>query len=736
MHVRVAFVPVAVAAALASSTHAADELSIESIFGKSSLLSPIPTTVEWLGNSRGVSFVRKTEGDKPRSDFVMREVPSGKERVVLSADTVTVPADLKGDHPKFSIGGHQWDRGGERAVLAFGGEVFLVTLDGKLTRVTRTQGAEKDPVFSPNGRRIAFTRDNDLYTVDLAADRYPETRLTATGSDTILNGILDWVYMEELFTRGDVRAHWWSPDGEKLAFLEISEAPVPTYPLVDQIPVHPVTTTQRYPKAGDPNPIVRVGIVAATGGPVVWADADTRDDSYIARVYWTGDGRAIAIEKLNRAQDRWTLLFADAATGSTDVIMEETSPTWVNVTYARHYYVRKRQFVMGSERDGHHHLYLFNMDGRVIRPLTHGDWEVIDMDGVDEKKGRVYFAANESSVLERHLYRVDDNGKNMKRITSEEGTHEVTMSPDCKYFVDRFSSHVRPTRISVHNSDGKRLFDVADQSNDKLTAMQIPTPEFFTIEDQGRVFHCRLWKPIDFDATQKHPAIVYVYGGPHSQVVRKAWSRHDLWHAYMASRGYLVFSIDNRGSHGRGKEWEEPLLKRLGAIELEDQLTGVDYLKSQPYVDPERIGVWGWSYGGTMTLNALLNAPAAFRAGVSVAPVADWRLYDTIYTERYMKRPQDNEDGYTEAAPLSHVSELDDPLLLMHGDADDNVHVQNSIALVRRLIDAGKDFEFMVYPQKEHGISGPADRTHLYRKMTTFFDRYLKGSETPPTPVP
>ena len=725
---------IALVLSVSAAAPVADELTVEAIFGRRPLLAPLPTAVEWLGSSRGVTFVRRTDTDPPRSELVLREVPSGSERVILSADTVTVPADLQAGHPTFSIGSHQWDRAGKRAVFAFAGDVFMVDLDGKLMRVTDTDGSEKDPAFSPTGRRISFTRDNDLYTVDLGTHRYPETALTTTGCDTVLNGILDWVYMEELFTRGDVRAHWWSPDGERLAFLEIREAPVPIYPIVDQLPVHPTTTLQRYPKAGDPNPIVRVGIVAAAGGPVVWADVDTRDDSYIARVYWTGDGRAVAIEKLNRAQDRWTVLFADATTGRTDVIMEETSPTWVNVSYVRHYYTSKRRFIMGSERDGHHHLYAFNMDGAPIRALTRGDWEVFELDGVDEKKGRVYFVANESSVLERHLYRVDGNGKNFKRITTEEGTHDVTMSPDSKYFVDRYSSHVRPTRLSVFNNDGKRLFDIADQMSPALAAMRFPAPEFFTIEDGERTFHCRLWKPLDFDATKKHPAIVYVYGGPHSQVVRKAWARHDLWHAYMASQGYLVFSIDNRGSAGRGKAWEEPLLKQLGAIELEDQLIGVDYLRSQPYVDADRIGIWGWSYGGTMTLNAMFKASDVFRAGASVAPVTDWRLYDTIYTERYMKRPEDNENGYTEAAPLTHVEKLDDPLLLMHGDADDNVHVQNSIALVRKLIDAGKDFDFMVYPQKEHGITGAANQTHLYRKMTAFFDRHLKGADAPPVP--
>ncbi len=714
--------------AATSTATAAEELSVEAIFGKAPLLKPLPTNVEWLSNSRGVSFVRRSTGASVRSEWVLREVPSGRERVLIAADTVTVPADLKAGNATFSFGSPHWNPAGTRAVLVFGGDIFTAGLDGKLARLTDTDGEEKDPVFSPNGQYLAFTRGNDLYSLDLSSNRYPETRLTTTGCDTVLNGILDWVYMEELFTRGDVRAHWWSPDGERLAFLEFRESPVPTYPIVDQIPTRATATFQRYPRPGDPNPIVRVGIVSAKGGAVTWTDVNTEDDSYVARVYWTGDGKSVAIETLNRAQDHWALKLADAASGQSRTIMEEISRAWVNITDACHYYGRKPQFLLASELDGHNHFYLRSMDGKPIRQVTRGNWEVADLDFVDEKKGRIYFTANESDVLERHLYRVDDNGKNFKRITTDEGTHDAIVSPDGKYFVDTYSSHKRAPRIAVHDIEGKHLFDIADQWTPDVAAMRIPMPEFFTIDEGGNTFQCRLWKPLDFKATSKYPVIVYVYGGPHSQVVRKAWSRHDLWLAYMAQQGYLVFSIDNRGSAGRGKAWEEPVAKQLGTIELQDQLAGLDYLKTLPYVDGDRVGIWGWSYGGTMTLNAMFNAPDAFKAGVSVAPVADWKLYDSIYTERYMKRPQDNEEGYKKASAIENAPGLKNHLLLMHGDADDNVHVQNSISLVRALIDAGKDFDFMVYPQKEHGIAGAADRTHLYRKMTEFFDRHLKGN--------
>jgi len=338
-------------------------------------------------------------------------------------------------------------------------------------------------------------------------------------------------------------------------------------------------------------------------------------------------------------------------------------------------------------------------------------------------------------VLEQHLYRVNEDGDDMKRITSDEGTHEVTMSPDCRYFIDRYSSHVRPVRLSVCDIDGKRLFELADQASGEFVTLRLPVPEFFTIEKGGNTFNCRMVKPLDFDPTKKYPVVVFIYGGPHAQVVKKQWTRQDLYHDYLTQQGYLVFSLDNRGSFGRGKAWEEPLLKNMGETELVDQVAGVDYLKTLSYVDGDRIGIWGWSYGGYMTLLAMFNHGDVFRAGVSVAPVTDWRLYDSIYTERYMKLPKDNEKGYDASAPITHVDGLKGPLLLMHGDADDNVHMQNSVSLVRKLISAGKDFDYMVYPQKEHGIAGSADRLFLYRKMTAFFDRNLKGAGAAPAPV-
>jgi dipeptidyl-peptidase-4 len=511
-----------------------------------------------------------------------------------------------------------------------------------------------------------------------------------------------------------------------LTFLEIKEHPVPEFPLVDWIPVHATYELQHYPKAGDPNPIVRVGIVSADGGEITWAETDTSDDSYIARLYWLGDSRSVAIEKLNRDQDHLTLMFADARTGKISVVIDETHNTWINLNYRKHYYEKKRQFIWGSERSGHSHLYLNNLDGSLIHQLTRGAWEVTQLNGVDESKQQVYFTANKKHLLERHLYRVSDKGGEIEQITSGSGTHRVTMSPNHKYFIDYFSNETRPTVVSVHSVKGKKLFEVGDRLTPELASIDWPKPEFLTFKSgAGLEYYCSITKPANFNRLQKYPVIVYVYGGPHAQVVRRSWSRRHLFHGLMAEKGYIVFSLDNRGSFGRGREWEDPIYKDLGHVELEDQLAGVEYLRSLPYVDGDRIGIWGWSYGGYMTLMALFKAPATFKAGVAIAPGTDWHLYDTIYTERYMKRPEDNEEGYEKASPLNFVDDFKGKLLLMHGDADNNVHAQNSIKLAHKLIKAGKDFDFMLYPQKKHGISGHKEQTFLYNKMANFFDEHL-----------
>lgn len=713
-------------------------LTIEAIHSDPPLVGRPPSAIRWMPDSKQVSFLRQVEEDSSQTHWMVAKLKSGKLQTLCILDTIQVPEDMRSpDGTRVSFRSYEWQPEGNLAVFAFGGELF--TFDartGEIRRRTQSDVKETNVTFSPDGRMIAFTRDHDVWALDLETG--DETAVTTTGSDSLLNGVLDWVYMEELFTRGDVQGYWWSPDSRHIAYLQIDESPVQEFAITDFAPIYNTATMQHYPQAGSPNPIVRVAIHHVETGQTTVVSVDTEDDSYIARLYWLGDSGHVAIEKLNRAQDAVQLLFADAMTGEVREVFTEEKPTWVNITYMKHYYERSGQFVWASDRDGHTHLYVFKNDGTLVRQITSGPWEVVALDAVDEKRGHIYFTALEKSLLERQLYRVGDNGQGFRRVSRGEGTHAVTFSPDNRYYIDRFSNATTPSIISVHDATGKLLFTLHDSNDAPIADYDLPAPEFFTIMSRDSLeFQCSMIKPPHFDEQEKYPVIVYVYGGPHAQVVRDRWggSRY-LWHAMMAQRGYIIFSLDNRGSFGKGPEWENPVLKNLGHHELQDQMAGVEYLRSQPYVDPTRIGIWGWSYGGYMTCLAMFKEPGVFAAGAAVAPVTDWRFYDTIYTERYMKTPADNTEGYDDSAPLNFVEGLEAPLLIMHGTADDNVHMQNTVRLIEELIDNGKEFELMIYPGKLHGISGRTSQIHLYKQLTRFFELNVGPMREVPSAYP
>jgi dipeptidyl-peptidase-4 len=703
------------------------ELTVESIFSGESLRGNLPSSIHWLPNGEQLSyFSDRNIEDEEKSVFIICNVPSGDERIICIPDTISIPEDLQGDDDqKFRIGSYSWSETGGSIIFLYRGDVFTLDIASKaVTRRTQTDDDEANITFSPDGKSFAYTRENDLYHSALNG---PEIRITSTGSDTLYNGVLNWVYMEELFTRGNRRAYWWAPDGGAIAFMEIRDGHVPEFPLVDPTPTHGSVQMQRYPKAGDPNPIVRIGVYDLADGEISWIDPLEGEDGYIARVYWLSDGRRVAIEKLNRDQNSLTLLFADFKSGSMKRVLEETDSTWVNVTYMKHYYETESRFMWASDRDGRSHLYLYDLDGNLIRQVTEGVWDVRSLNGIDEESGEIYFTATEKSPLERHLYRITEKGKELRRLTRKDGFHRAVFAPHHRYYFDYYSSIDTPTELSVHDADGKHLFRLGEAPEQEEFLRSLPRPEFLTVESsEGLSFQCQILKPSNFDGNRKYPVIVYTYGGPASQLVGNRWGGSTyLWHTMMTERGYIVFSLDNRGTFGKGRQWINPVYKRLGELELADQVAGAEYLKSLPYIDPDRVGIWGWSYGGFMACLALCKAPDVFRAGVAVAPVVDFRLYDSIYTERFMGRPQDNEDGYSENAPLNFVEDLQNPILLVHGIEDDNVHMQNTIVFADKLIEAGKDFDLMLYPKKEHSIRGAAARTHLFNKITSFFEENL-----------
>ncbi len=620
----------------------------------------------------------------------------------------------------------QWSPAGDRILYSTGGDVFLIQIgSGKWTQLTKTPVAERDPKLSPDGKSVAFRRDWDLYTLDITSKH--ETRLTTGGSDTLRNGGLDWVYPEELDLG---TAYWWSPDSRSIAYMQFDISREPLYPHEDLRGPRPIYEPQHYPQVGENNPDVRVGVVAAAGGSTRWMDVSAShdkqgDDSLIARVGWTPDSRNVYVVRTNRVQNKLELLLAAAGSGKTSRILEESEKYWINVPDDPVFVGGGKQFLWTSERDGFRHIYLYAIDGKQTHQLTKGSWEVTGISGVDEGAGRVYYTSSETSPLERQFYSIGMTGEGKQRLSSGSGTHTIAMGPGAYFYLDTFSSVSSPPSTTLHAGDGREL-GVYREQNRRITEDYeiLPTELLSFRTPDGALLYARLIKPAGFDAARKYPAVVLVYGGPDAQGVRNAWMGVDL-DQVLAHEGFVVWQVDNRGSSGRGHAFETPIFRKLGSKELADQVAGVDYLVSQGFVDRARIGIRGWSYGGFMTLNAMLNAPDVFRAGIAGAPVTDMRNYDTIYTERYMGLPKDNPDGYQNSALPPLAKSLKGKLMIAHNVEDDNVLFQNTVQMVDALERAGKTFDMQVYTQKTHAVTG-AEARQLNAAMLDFFERNLK----------
>lgn len=618
----------------------------------------------------------------------------------------------------------QWFPDSRRLLVHVKGDLFELDVETGATRqLVKSPVAERDPKLSPDGQWIAYRVQSDLYVQNVATGR--RERLTQSGSETIWNAQLDWVYPEELDLG---TAYWWSPDSRWIAYLQFNVEPQLLYPHVDLQPLIPVYEPQRYPKAGTPNARVRLGVVARGGGRTRWLTSTAPDDSLIARVAWLPDSTRLAVLRLNRLQNRLWLEVYEARTGRRQTLLTEEDPYWINVSDAWGFLKAGRELLWSSERDGFRHLYRYSVDGTLLKQLTQGQWEVTELACIAEPAGEVYYVSTEPSPLERHLWVVPLAGGARRRITSEPGTHRVMASPDCRWMVDVHSAADRPPTAVVRSNTGEVVTVLEDGWKRLAQEYEFLPQEFHRVPvGQGPVLldGC-LIRPKGFAAGQKYPAVVLVYGGPQAQSVRNAWGGFSLGQV-LAQKGFVVWQLDNRGASGRGHGFEVGLYRRLGKLELEDQLSGLDYLISLGFVDESRIGIHGWSYGGFLTLYALLHAPDRFRAGAAGAPVTDWRHYDTIYTERYLGLPAQNEEGYRASSPVHFVENLRAPLLLIHNFEDDNVLFQNVMQLVVALARAGKPFELLVYPQKSHGVSGPF-RRHYYEQLVRFFERHLMAA--------
>ncbi len=661
------------------------------------------------------------------------EVASQAKRELLAMDKLEQAAEKVPDAEVFdwtnrrvSENPVQWFSSASRLLVAAGGDLFVVNVPGagsgeaKFESLTHTAAQESDPKLSPDNRFVSFRRDYDLYALELATKSV--TRLTTNGSPTLLNGQLDWVYPEELDLGS---AHWWSPDSTHIAYLQLDTHAEPIFPQVSLLAPTGVLEPERFPKAGDPNAEARLGVVAVGGGPTTWMDLGETKDHLLARVTWMPDSREVSAMRLNRVQNVLDLLRADIATGRSSVLIHEEDRYWINVKDQPRFLASGKEFLWESERDGFRHLYLYDMSGKVKAKLTSGDWEVESLFAVDEPNRRVFYSSNEGSPLETHLYELDLKDGRRRRMTAGAGMHGLSVSPHGSYFTDTFSNVSTPPSQAIRARDGSAVMVWMKPDTTIAESLVLSTPEIVQVPaSNGDTMYARLIKPVPFDASKKYPVIVEVYGGPGAQSVHNNWSGVNMEQIY-AARGFVVWQLDNRGSVGRGHKWESVIFRNMGYQELEDQKTGVTFLKKYPFVDGARIGLTGWSYGGYMTLYSLVNAPELFRAGVSGAPVTDWRNYDSIYTERYMGLPSVNKDGYERSSPLTHADKLAAKLLIVHNIEDDNVHFSNTLQMAAALERANKQFRMVVYPLKSHGVTGDYSKS-LTTTMVNFFEENLK----------
>jgi dipeptidyl-peptidase-4 len=593
----------------------------------------------------------------------------------------------------------------------------------RLTPVSNRPGYQQFAKFSPDGRLVAFVRDNNIYVTDLATGG--ETALTRDGGENVINGTSDWVYEEELNLRDAFR---WSPDGKRIAFWRLDQTAIPPFYLLNQDSLYPALVPVRYPKAGTPNSEVKIGVTDIAGGRTAWVDLGPDKDIYIAAMGFADSSGQVWLTRLNRDQNRLDLLLADPQTGASRVIMTDTDSAWVDANQPR-WIAGGKQFLFVSERDGYDQVYLFDRGGSLVRRVTPGGWDVQDVYGVDEKRGTVYFSAASTGPLERQLMRVGLDGKGLTRLSTEPGTHTAQFAPTFALYVDTYSRAGVPPVQTLRRADGTQVRSIADNARlrDKIAALGLNRPEFMTLETaDGVMLNAWLIKPKGFNPARKYPLLMNVYGGPGSQTVTDSWGGPNyLWHQMLARDGYLVASVDNRGTGGRGAKFMKLTYLHLGRYEAADQIAAARWFSKQPYVSPDRIGIWGWSYGGYMTSLSMFRGAGVFKAALAVAPVTDWRFYDTIYTERYMRTPQENAAGYDESAPLAYADSLRGSFLLVHGTGDDNVHFQNSVRLVERLEAANKQFDMRIYPGRTHSISGGNTRENLYGLFTAWLKAHL-----------
>ena len=707
-------------------------LTLEDIWAKPTFRAASVPGFNWMNDGRYYSALEA-------GSLVQHEVTTGK-----ALETLVAAAELQlpGAAKPLNVDGYTFNANEQKILFTTDTEpiyrhsaratYYVFDRASKKLVPLSAGGKQGYATFSPDGLRVAFTRDNNVFVTDLAT--MTETPVTTNGvKNNLINGSTDWVYEEEF---GFAQGFFWSPDSKQIAFYTFDESQVPEYDMQKWGNLYPQEYRFKYPKAGEKNSVVSVSSYDVASARTTKMNVGPEPDQYLPRVQWTTAPNTLSIQRLNRLQNKLEILHADASTGKSSVVLTDTNPAYVEINDDLKYLAGGKQFVFTSEKDGYQHLYLHDMNGKQVRQLTKGPWEISQINGFDPKTGFVYFTSTEGSAMQRHLYRVNLKGSGKKRISEvDNGIDVVNMSPDTRYFLNTHSSAGVPAVVSLREgATGKLVKTLEDNAKlrQTLTQYDLGKLEFFTFKtSEGVDLNAYMIKPANFDPAKKYPVLMHVYGGPSfgagsSQTVLDNYGGANyLWHQMLAQQGYLVVSVENRGTSGRGSAFRKATYANLGKLETIDQGEGAKYLGTLPYVDKSRIGIWGWSYGGYMTSLAMTKNADLFKLGIAVAPVTNWRYYDTVYTERYLKTPQENAAGYDENSPVQFAQNMKGKFLLVHGTGDDNVHFQNSIAFVDALIKADKDFQTLYYPNRNHGIGGGNTRLHLYRQMTNFVKQNL-----------
>ena len=713
------------------------QYSIQTLFAEAGQAGP-PQSLQWSPDGSKISFIRKAQGAQQEALYYY-DPASGKDAVLIASDALAAmnpPTAGKGDdrakdnRARYGVAAYHWSPDSKSLLFDSMGHLWLFDLaSAKGMQLTTSDEPTGDPKFSPDSKYISFVRGHNLFVKPTTTGA--EIALTKDGTANLYNGEVDWLYEEEL----DVRSNYfWSPDSKQILFLQSNESPVPIYPIVDWIMDHPKADAEKYPKAGDPNPTAKLAVTDPSGN-IKWLPLSSDPNTYVPRFGWVRPGLAWAMV-LNRRQNHADLYFLDTNTGESKIVLSENDDKYLEIVNAYHFFKSGDRFIWPSWRDGFTHMYLYSIDpktplspAKLVSQLESGPYEVQSIANVDETNGVVYFMANKEDARQQHLYSVTVQGGPIHHITPEPGTHTVALADNTKYYVDTYSALNQQSRMQICPTAPGKCNEIYRSHTyddyDRIPAQFVD----FKAED-GTVLHGALLLPsagTPGAINGKYPLVMNPYGGPHGQSVRDDYRTMGAFDQILAHRGIAVLKVDNRGMGNRGKKFATATYENLYEIELKDQLTALDQAIAKFPIDPDRLGWWGWSYGGSMTLWALTHSDR-FKAGVSVAPVTDWHWYDTAYTERYMGLPEQNKTGYERTSIVKAAPKLKGALFIAHGTSDDNVHVQNTMQFIFALENNTIPFDMRVFPQKTHAISGQKTRTGLYTRILEQFDRVLLGN--------